>query len=290
MTRTYLSVTLTALAMTLASASFAGVPIGTTPGNNFDGTMSLIYNDLNGDVFIENSPHPNPSVQTLMIGSVNGLLLPDNLAVPPAHIVTATPNLIELNAPGNFYGTASYLGDILAPGYLEIQLLVNLQITYAPAASSTVNGDLIHGSFGQLQSQAVVPPAPCCRFFNVATGQFFDPPLAGGYVYSMDDLSLFTKVGFPLGLGDDFTITSSEGTVSGLTEGSEHVFSGGVSTFTLTGITPPVDPSNPAAFPLYLEFNTPTASFTMTPVLVPEPSALALVVIASVTIFRRRQR
>jgi hypothetical protein len=50
---------------------------------------------------------------------------------------------------------------------------------------------------------------------------------------------------------------------------------GGVSEFSVSGISPLVDPSNPSAFPLELGFNTATASFTQQAI--PEPSVLSLV-------------
>ena len=43
----------------------------------------------------------------------------------------------------------------------------------------------------------------------------------------------------------------------------------GVSAFTVRGITPGVDSTSPIAFPIQLDFDTETASFTMTPVVTP---------------------
>lgn len=253
----------------------------TTPGQNFDGTMSLIYNQLNGHVFLENSPLPNPSVQTLTIASSGVSLQPANLnPLWLPNVVTASSSVIELSDAGNFLGTGSFLGAILDAGQFEPTLLADLTITYSVLSGSPTAGDLIYGSFGQLQGQPVLPGSSApgfFRFFNVESGQFFDPPGAYGFTYGMDSQSLFTKVGLPLGLGNDFTITSSEGTVSNLLEGGMHVFSGGVSSFTLTGINPLVDPNDGAAFPLYLEFDTPTASFHMIALTVPEPSAIVVI-------------
>ena len=39
----------------------------TTPGSNFDGIMSLIYDSTTGNMFVENAPLPNPAVQQISI-------------------------------------------------------------------------------------------------------------------------------------------------------------------------------------------------------------------------------
>jgi hypothetical protein len=125
----------------------------------------------------------------------------------------------------------------------------------------------------------------------VKSGQFFDPPMTYGYLFETDGSSLFTKVGLPIGLGNNFTVTSSEGTETVGANGEVQFF--GVESFTITGIDPLVDQDDPEAFPVYLEFSEETGNnFTMTPLLVPEPGALALLGIAlcsALTCGRRRR-
>jgi len=63
--------------------------------------------------------------------------------------------------------------------------------------------------------------------------------------------------------------------------GDMHTFSTPVDLFTVTGINPLVDGGDPLAFPTFLTFDQLTVSFTQTPMVIPEPSALQLVSIAA---------
>ncbi len=116
-------------------------------------------------------------------------------------------------------------------------------------------------------------------FEDVPSGVWFDPPSVEGFEYAMTGGSLFTKIlGFPTGFSNPFTV-SVGGTVLGqFSPGNVADFTtfpgGGVPGFKITGIDPLVDLGDPTAFPLQIEFNTPTASFQMTPITVPEPSAI----------------
>ena len=137
-------------------------------------------------------------------------------------------------------------------------------------------------------------------FTNVPSGRWVDPPSADGFEYEMvprdipvgvasrvfpgmtgvgqADDSVFTQIsGFPTGVdADDTFIVSVDDTVLGeFSPGDTLQFSdyadvlgdrlinGGVEKFTITEINPAVDSANPVAFPLQLDFNTPTASFEM---------------------------
>jgi hypothetical protein len=158
-------------------------------------------------------------------------------------------------------------------------LELDLTIQWAPVSNSLIPGDLLYGTLGNTQSNPILPGSQVngvWQFTGAQSGQFFDPPMAYGFEYEMTDSSLFTKVGLPLGLGNNFTITSSEGTVSGMTAGSQHTFTSGVSSFTITGIDPLVDETSSTAFPVYIEFNNSIANFSMTPLTVPEPGSLVL--------------
>ena len=61
--------------------------------------------------------------------------------------------------------------------------------------------------------------------------------------------------------------------------------------FKLIGLNPDVDGANPNAFPLYMEFDTPTASFDMNAIAVPEPSTfvLAIMGMVGICVWRRRR-
>ncbi|NER92958.1 MAG: hypothetical protein F6J86_03760 [Symploca sp. SIO1B1] len=138
-------------------------------------------------------------------------------------------------------------------------------------------------------------------FNNVRSGWWCDPPIAEGFEYEMiprdvpigltsrvfpgmtgeDTASdaIFTKIsGFPEAVDEDdrFTVTV-EGKVLGEFGPGETLDFGdyqeelgdllvngeGVKKFTISAINPGVDAADPEAFPLRLEFNTPTASFEM---------------------------
>jgi hypothetical protein len=103
--------------------------------------------------------------------------------------------------------------------------------------------------------------------FNAAPSrQWFDPPATDGYFYEMTGGSLFTSIlGFPTGFTSPFEVYSGGSYLGSFSPGDTLSFSGGgVSSFTIKGIDPTVDSGDPLAFPLQLEFNTPTADFTMT--------------------------
>ena len=270
----------------------------TTTGSNFDGIMSVIYDSSSGNVFLENAPLPNPSVRQLVIASSGGFLLPGNLSlpalVPPVTINSATANLIDVDwSGGDFLGTGSFLGNILGSGLSQAALLSDLTIDWATVGSSLVSGDLIYGTYGTTQGNPVLPGSGAngfWRFFDVASGQFMDPPWASGFDYKITgDGPLFTMLGLPIGYGDSFDVVVNNVTVaSGLAGGSSYTFSGpGVSEFSVLGISPAVDAAYSDAFPLYLEFSTPTASFEMTAI--PEPATMALLALGGLVVIRRRR-
>lgn len=308
------SITRIAAALCLVLASATSSVAVVAPGNSFDGIPSLIYDVNTGNVYLENGPAPNPFVSRLNIMSGGGILLDTNLTYPnlssPPVFVNNIPNgsgnqfQMDLDRTGlNFLGTGSFLGNILPPFLSFAQLEVDLTVEWAtgPNISNLLPGDLIHSNVvGATQSNPVLPTGPIqggfFRFFDVASGQFFDPPMATGYAYDMVSDSLFTGVGLPLGLGSSFTIVSSEGVVNGVGEGEYHSFSGGVSNFKILGINPPVDATNPAAFPVFLDFFTNNAepglenvaSFNITPI--PEPSTMMLLAIAFCSAIVRSRR
>jgi hypothetical protein len=128
-------------------------------------------------------------------------------------------------------------------------------------------------------------------FMEVASGCFFDPPMAPGFDFAMTGSSLFTAIdNFPTGVDGDGAFEVWVGTTD---LGTFHVgdtvnFGAGVSSFRVTGIDPLVDGGDPGAFPIQLAFNTPTASFTMTPI--PEPASMAWLGTVSVALMRRRRK
>ncbi|WP_368007559.1 hypothetical protein [Laspinema palackyanum] len=115
-------------------------------------------------------------------------------------------------------------------------------------------------------------------FVGVVTGAWVDPPVAEGFRYTMNSDSLFTEIqDFPTGFPNPFTVSVNGQELGEFGPGDSVDFTqfpgGGVKEFTITGLTPLVDPENPIAFPLKVGFNTETADFTMGAILDPEAVA-----------------
>ncbi|MCX6594230.1 MAG: PEP-CTERM sorting domain-containing protein [Acidobacteria bacterium] len=143
-------------------------------------------------------------------------------------------------------------------------------------------------------------------FEEQAGGMWFDPPALDGFTFKGGvradlTMTLFSGIEFPLGFVGDFTLLDAQqkslGTFSG---GSKYTFSSPVSEFSIVGINPAPDYSDPSAFPLWIEFDQPTGVFSMAQFdplpppptgAVPEPSALWLSaggLFALLTVARRR--
>ena len=156
---------------------------------------------------------------------------------------------------------------------------------------------------GIIQAEPVLPVIIISGVFvfeNVPSGVWYDPPMADGFEYVMqprdipigvasrvfpglsgsrqaDDARFAAISGFPRGIDDDDRFTVS---VDGIVLGEfgpndtltfsdyasvlgDSLEDGGVASFLVTGLDPAVDSSDPTAFPLRLDFTTPTASFEM---------------------------
>jgi hypothetical protein len=127
----------------------------------------------------------------------------------------------------------------------------------------------------------------CYKFTGVRPLLWFDPPTASGYTYQMTDGSLFTEiVDLPTGFLKPFDVTAPGCSIPGTFEGGQSVnfvalCGKGVSEFTITGIDPMFDPTDPGAFPIQLAFDTPIADFDAEPLgsTVPEPSTWAMMLL-----------
>jgi hypothetical protein len=107
--------------------------------------------------------------------------------------------------------------------------------------------------------------------FNAApSGKYFDPAVAFGFRYTMTGPAKFTHIqDFPVGLSDAFTVSTADGVLGTFAPGQSVDFTtlagGGVSSFTVSGITPHADADPAVGFPLQLTFDNPTADFFATP-------------------------
>lgn len=127
----------------------------------------------------------------------------------------------------------------------------------------------------------VVASDTAWSFVDVPSGDWSDPPIAYGFLYEMQGNSLFTDIfnigsafDYPLDIfsGDDFLGTFKNG------DATFEFENGGVSSFSIVGFEPLVNPDDPNAFPIQLGFNTDTASFNQYALTreVPEPTPIAL--------------
>ncbi len=146
----------------------------------------------------------------------------------------------------------------------------------------------------QMPSSIVnAPGGPFFRFTGpiVLGPRWYDPPLADGFIYASNSESLFTSIAdFPPGFESDFAVSIDGILLPGRFGPGDHVvFSDyanllgtllvnneGVARFAVTGIDPLVDTGDPAGFPLKITFNNAPVDFTMTPLVVPEPSTWIL--------------
>jgi hypothetical protein len=138
------------------------------------------------------------------------------------------------------------------------------------------------------------------RFIDVIGGKWYDPPSAYGFRYEMTGDSLFTSIlNFPVGFENPFTVSVGDTNLGEFLPGDSIDFvsllGDGVSEFTITGLN--VDPTNPTAFPIKLDFDTDTASFDMHALIeedsqnVPEPvSVFSLFAFGSGVVLLRRRK
>ena len=139
-----------------------------------------------------------------------------------------------------------------------------------------------------------------CWFWPVVIGTnlFFDPAVYNAYTYQTLDGSLFTSVsGFPSGFASGFDVSSGGVDYGLFVPGQTLTFpGGGVSQFTISGITPNVDGSSPTAFPIQLGLNQLNASVEAIAIdqaaTTPEPGSFGLVVgcLFFVTLYGVRRR
>ncbi len=113
--------------------------------------------------------------------------------------------------------------------------------------------------------------------FDPWSGQWIDPPLADSFEFQMIGASLFTDIlEFPTGIiatNKQFEVWVNHASIGSFSAGQGVNFvsllGAGVTNFVVSGINPSVDGENPEAFPINLAYDTPRASFTMTPIPVP---------------------
>jgi hypothetical protein len=132
-------------------------------------------------------------------------------------------------------------------------------------------------------------------------GGYFDPSGANAYTYETLNGALFTTVeGFPSCFSSPVDITSGGIDYGLFSPGQSLTFPGaGVSSFTISGINPTVDGSNPIAYPIEIALNQDDAqveaiAFNQTTSSTPEPAPIGLcaagVILLGIKLRRRRHR
>lgn len=186
----------------------------------------------------------------------------------------------KILSPPSFYGIVSPsqpIGQVfMEPSILanlgEVQGFDNIQYPGGPGSSQT-NPITPIGTCGQ---------AGCFIFVGMPAGGWYDPALANAYTFTTQG-GTFTSINdFPTGFSQPF-IVSVGGVELGSFGPAQSVDfpNGGVTQFTISGIDPAVDGTDPTSFPIDLSLSTLGESFTMqaitsSPASVPEPSTLAL--------------
>ncbi len=123
----------------------------------------------------------------------------------------------------------------------------------------------------------MLPGGQTFVFTSTPTNNWYDPPVAYGYRFTMTGSSKFTAIAdFPVGVSptNSFTVSTGSQKVGDYGPGQRTDFvalmGAGVSSFVVSGIVPYKDSSDVLAFPIKLDFDTPTADFTMMPLPVPD--------------------
>lgn len=205
------------------------------------------------------------------------------------------PQTIQVDgkSPGSFLITTQsgvFVGGDLAPGAYRLSM--------GREIAATGNGSQLNSTITDLKFLSVLETAPGFsqadpilptttepggigsrfRFVGSRTGGWYDPIGADGYLFQAEGSMTFTDIlSLPTGFDSPFRVEVDGQSIGGFDGGSSVNFVSllghGVAAFTITGISPSVDPDNPLAFPIQLAFSENGGSFTMTPIAaVPEPS------------------
>jgi hypothetical protein len=183
---------------------------------------------------------------------------------PAALTLTATAEVNSMQATPTppFVGAAGYAGQ----STIDFVVTQSMLLTMHVVASGEVRGES--------QSFPILPIVPPFDFFGPSRA-WYDPPLALGFDFQQSGSSLFTDIlSLPVGIDGDglFEVEVAGQSLGQFAAGSRVDFrqilgGNGVAAFRIVGIDPAVDSTDAAVFPVQLAFDTPTAEFTMTPVL-----------------------
>lgn len=139
------------------------------------------------------------------------------------------------------------------------------------------------------QANALGPSGACglagCSVFVGPQGPWwFDPLAANAYTFTTLDGGHFLSINdFPTGFNAPFVVSAGATILGSFEPGQSLQFPGGVTQFTISGISPTLNGDDPMAFPINLSLDTVGGRFSMQaldeegpPVPVPEPASLIL--------------
>ncbi len=282
-----------------------------------------------GTISITNPYRFSLSASTRALGPGGGVLN-GNFFVINSQLsgTTIVPGPTSFSPPGNhkivrMSGVVNTTGDLIGIG-MENDISIDLNDVVIPDQHLSQNALIFNVnpiSAGTTQSSALKPQVvtpganvPTYLFTGLPLQMWFDPPTSSEYTFTMvpDDLlfidpadtlfndeTLFDQIlGFPAGL-DDLLTVSVGGTELGQfgpgdTLDFVSLLGAGVPEFTVSGISPEAVAGNlDPGFALQLEFNTPTASFTMSPAPleteVPEPGQITLLALGVLLCYAARR-
>ncbi|MCT7979727.1 hypothetical protein [Laspinema olomoucense] len=253
------------------------LPSAQQPGPQQSAPVSTNQSDSTGNTPI---PTPGPGAG----GPQNPAIQIVELPLGPQRFVMLVPS--GNNGRGNGIGTLVALLNLGEQAQGRVRLLASWNWgswggMLVRIGNQRVFISLAGISPGSSQNNPVLPGGMAngaFSFVGVVTGAWVDPPIAEGFRYTMNSDSLFTEIqDFPTGFPNPFTVSVNGQELGEFGPGDSVDFTqfpgGGVKEFTITGLTPLVDPENPIAFPLKVGFNTETADFTMGAILDPEAVA-----------------
>ena len=227
-------------------------------------------------------------------------IYPNTFSVTQAGSIPSS--MLVADAQGNLFGTTVYGGSYTGPNYaiFGYGTIFELSNTGFAAGGSSQSAPVFPTSklTGSACSLGGFAGDECFEFDGATTNAWYDPVTANGYNYRMLGSSLFTGVmDFPTGFARPFDVSAPGCSIPGAFSPGQSVdfvalCGHGVSSFSVTGIEPMFDPTNSAAFPIELAFNTLTADFLATPLTesVPEPPPTLLfgAILCGVGLFRLR--
>lgn len=248
---------------------------------------------LDFNSFTPDSRAANPESELVLADLTTGSDVPLNSSILPIFEILP-PSATSFALPGG----------ALTAGHSYELTMYFLNATTAASSSGVVADDtrtfvdftVGAAVLGAGPGDAILPSSAntgISVFDNPTSGDWYDPASAHAFHYTANGGD-FASVGAPpasLGFGPVKVVVG--GTVVDILDaGATYTFGPGVTDFWLKGITPPVDPSDPSAFPTYLTFSGNPLSFSM--IAAPEPSSWALMLLggggAGVALRRSRKR